>query len=380
MENRKKPENDLLIEIKKMHHQMPRWVILIILMLIFIFSAYHAASLLIILLWAGIVAYLLSSIINKVESLGLKRNIAVAILYLFLAGLFIGAELLLSPYLQQEIKNFYESLPDISKQIETIVAKRSTDNIPPAEEIIRKLLKEVISPGILINKTLNFTEIFSQAASFLLGIVLIPFFVFFLLKDWPRILKTVMGWIPPVYVETTVSALSEINILVGKYLRGLIIDCFSFGIMATFGLWLLGINYPISLGILSGAANVIPYLGPIMACTTVSIITFIQFNSAGPVLNVILLYISLKLIDDMIIQPLTIGKSVELHPMLLVITIIIGEKLFGIIGMILAVPAVTIAQKVITILIESQRQPVSAKISNRYKDQGGTTQPGNRPL
>jgi predicted PurR-regulated permease PerM len=117
-----------------------------------------------------------------------------------------------------------------------------------------------------------------------------------------------------------------------------------------------------------------------MACTTVSIITFIQFNSAGSVLNVILLYISLKLIDDMIVQPLTIGKSVELHPMLLVITIIIGEKLFGIIGMILAVPAVTIAQKVITILIESQRQPVSAKISNSYKDQGGTIQPGNRPL
>ena len=171
-----------------------------------------------------------------------------------------------------------------------------------------------------------------------------------------------MKWIPPVYVETTVSALSEINLLVGRYLRGLAVDCLVVGIIATAGLWLLGLNYPITLGILSGCANVIPYMGPVIACTVSCLFAFIQFNDVGVVVNVLLLYLAIKLSDDLLIQPLTIGKTLSLHPMLLVITIVTGEKLFGIIGMILAVPLVTIAQKVFSIFVLEKRRPAAEKV------------------
>jgi len=214
----------------------------------------------------------------------------------------------------------------------------------------------------LINKTLDFSAVYGCAAPFVLGLVLTPFFVFFLLKDWPETLKRIMKWIPPAYVETTVSAMSEMDVLVGRYLRGLAVDCLAVGIIATAGLWLLGINYPITLGILTGCANVIPYLGPLIACFTAGVIAFIQFQSTGAVVNVLLLYAVIKLIDDLLIQPLTIGKTLHLHPMLLVITIVTGEKLFGVIGMILAVPIVTIAQKIITIVILDRRRPPAKRV------------------
>ena len=134
------------------------------------------------------------------------------------------------------------------------------------------------------------------------------------------------------------------------------------GIIATGGLWLLGINYPITLGILSGCANVIPYMGPVIACITSCLIAFIQFGSIGAVVNVLLMYLAIKLIDDLLIQPLTIGKTLSLHPMLLVITIVTGEKLFGVIGMILAVPIVTIAQKIFSIFILDRRRPAAEKV------------------
>ena len=258
-------------------------------------------------------------------------------------------------------------VPEISKQAEDALKQNSFEflkDLPIAEETIKKAVDEVFSPGLLINRVFNVSGMFGQAASVILGLILVPFFVFFLLKDWPSILRTIMGWIPPAYVETTVSAISEINILVSKYIRGITIDCISVAILASFGLWMIGIDYPVTLGIMTGAANIIPYLGPIIACFAASVIALIQFNSINAVLNVILLYVAIKLIDDLVLQPLTVGRSVSLHPMLLVISIIIGEKLFGVIGMMIAVPALTITQKVLGIFIDNHRHTSSKQFQN----------------
>lgn len=365
MDNREDIRHELVEGFKVVHHKMPLWVLSLIFISLIFISAYHASDLIVILLLSGVLAYILSTVINKMQSLGLKRKVAVVLLYVVLFGLLVGGEELLSPYLQQEIKNFYERAPEFSQQIENIIRQQSAETSKDStvmEQVIRKILREVTLPGRLINETLDFSAVFSYAAPFVLGLVLTPFFVFFLLKDWPEMLKRIMKWIPPAYVETTVSAMSEMDVLVGRYLRGLAVDCLAVGIIATSGLWLLGINYPITLGILSGCANVIPYMGPVIACITACLIAFIQFQSIGAVINVLLLYITIKLIDDLLIQPLTIGRTLSLHPMLLVITIVTGEKLFGVIGMILAVPIVTIAQKIITIFVLDRRRPPAKRV------------------
>jgi predicted PurR-regulated permease PerM len=189
-----------------------------------------------------------------------------------------------------------------------------------------------------------------------MALILVPFFVFFLLKDWPGVMKKVMDWVPPSYVETTISVVGEINILVGKYLRGLAADCFVIGVLASAGLSLIGINYPITLGILSGVTNIIPYFGPIIGCTVSSLVALMQYRSFDLLLTVVVLYLVIKLMDDLVIQPLLIGKGVHLHPMLLVITLIVGENLFGVMGMILVVPVVTAAQKTAGILLEHHQE------------------------
>jgi predicted PurR-regulated permease PerM len=358
----KKPETnrELISEINKIHHQMPRWIILLLLAGIFIFFSYHAAGLLTTLLLSGILAYIVSNVINKAEAIGIKRHLAVVMLYVFVLIILIGAEMILSPYLQQEVESFYSRLPEFSARIENLLTKGvsgSGSSYPHSDEIIRKILNAVIGPSLLVDKTLNFSELINKTTSLLFGGVLIPFFVFFLLRDWPKILRKVMGWAPPKYVETTVSLFSEINILVGKYLRGLTLDCILVGLIAAVGLWMFGINYPVSLGILTGTVNVIPYFGPVMSCAAACVIAFMQFNSAVSVLNMIFLFIAIRLIDDLAIQHFTIGKIIKLHPMLLVITVMSGYMLFGLIGMVVAVPVVSIIQKVVSILIENRKQP-----------------------
>lgn len=348
---------------------MPRWVAALLIICVSAFIAYKVAHLLVVLLISAIAAYILSSTINAMEALGIKRGLAVIQLFVLGAVLLVTAYVVFSPYLQHEIKRVYDRLPELSAQIEAAFPLNSEGSLhsPAVGKAVRKFMDDVVGPGGFLERTLSISAILTQATSVITGMILVPFFVFFLLKDWRKAIKSLMQLVPPSYVETTLSIVYEINILVGKYLRGLVGDCFFIGVLASLGLWMIGFSYPILFGVLSGMVNVVPYLGPLVACTAASITAFIQFNSVEAALNVVVLYLFIKLADDLFIQPLLIGKTMHLHPMLLVITIIVGENLFGIVGMVLGVPVVTAAQKIIGILLEHRLRTASGAGRDRLQ-------------
>jgi predicted PurR-regulated permease PerM len=127
------------------------------------------------------------------------------------------------------------------------------------------------------------------------------------------------------------------------------------GVTAGLGLWLIGVHYPLLLGFFSGIANVVPYLGPIAGGSAAMLVALVQFKSLAPVTNVFLLYAIIKLVDVVAIQPIALGGGKELHPALLVGSIIVGGQSLGLIGMIIAVPATTIIQRVAILLLERRR-------------------------
>ncbi|HWR57989.1 MAG TPA: AI-2E family transporter, partial [Thermodesulfovibrionales bacterium] len=347
----RRSDDSKMSDFRKLHHQMPRWVIVLLVVGVAALVASRISHILMTLTVAAVVAYIFSSVVSGFEKLGIKRSVAVVKLFVLAAVFVLLAEFLFAPYLKQEVKNAYEKFPEFSAQIESALlstAKNSEESSPAIAAAINKISENAFGANGFLEKTLNASEILSQASPFIMGSILVPFFAFFLLMDWPGVLRRVIDWVPPSYVETTLSVIAEINILIGKYLRGLAADCFFIGVLASLGLWVIGINYPIMLGILSGIANIIPYFGPIVGCTVSCLVALMQFNSFDSLLNVVLLYVVIKLLDDLVIQPLMIGKSVKLHPMLLVITIVAGEKLFGISGMIFGVPVVTAAQKTVS--------------------------------
>lgn len=348
-----------LPDLQRLHHQMPRWVVVLLALGVAAVVASRIMPLIMMLLAAAIIAYISSSVVSAFERLGIKRSVAVILLSVLICMVVIGADLVFVPHLKRELVSTYAKFPEVTVQIQDallLTAKHSAEGYPIIQSLIIKLVDKLFGPNGFLERAFNASEILIQAGPFIMAPILVPFFVFFLLKDWPRVMKKVMDFVPPSYVETTISVIAEMNILVGKYLRGLLVDCFSVGVLASAGLWLFGINYPIMLGILSGVANVIPYLGPILGCAISALVALVQYQSLDPLLNVIVLYIAIRLLDDLVIQPLMIGRSVQLHPMLLVITLIVGEQLFGIMGMILGVPVVTATQKTVAILLEHRRE------------------------
>ena len=348
-----------LTDLRKLRNQMPRWVLILLALGVAAVIASRITQLFTMLIAAAVIAYIFNSVINAFESTGIKRSVAVILLFVLAAVFVITANFIFIPDLKQEIMLVYAKFPEFSRQIQDALlstAQSAAGKYPFIESSIMKLVDNVFGPGGFVERTLNASEILMQATPFVMALILVPFFVFFLLKDWPGVMKRVMDWVPPSYVETTISVIGEINILVGKYLRGLAADCLAIGILASVGLSLIGINYPITLGILSGVTNIIPYFGPIIGCTVSSLVALMQYRSFDPLLNVVVLYLVIKLLDDLVIQPLLIGKGVHLHPMLLVITLIVGERLFGIMGMILGIPVVTATQRTAGILLEHRRE------------------------
>jgi predicted PurR-regulated permease PerM len=132
------------------------------------------------------------------------------------------------------------------------------------------------------------------------------------------------------------------------------------GVSAALGLAMLGVNYPLLLGVVTGLANVVPYLGPIVGGAAATLVAAVQFKSLALLVQVAVLYLSLKLVDFLVIQPWVIGKGNDLHPVLLVASIIVGGHALGIIGMVIAVPTITILQKIARLLLERRRHSSSA--------------------
>jgi predicted PurR-regulated permease PerM len=177
-----------------------------------------------------------------------------------------------------------------------------------------------------------------DAASIIISIILIPFIVFFLMKDGRKFKKEFVSIVPNRYFEFSLYLLHKINIQVGNYLRGQVLDATIVGILATSALWLLGVKYFLIIGIFSGVANIIPYFGPITGATIAVIISVLQTGDFHLATYVILAFIIIKLFDDTVILPMVMSKSVHISPLTVLLAIMIGGQLFGVLGMLLSIP------------------------------------------
>jgi predicted PurR-regulated permease PerM len=165
----------------------------------------------------------------------------------------------------------------------------------------------------------------------------------------------VMNQLPPDYVETTVAIWWEINGIIGRYVRGVALDGLAVGILAAVGLWAIGAPFPLLLGLFAGLANTIPFLGPVISFAATGLVVMTAGQGLAGVTRAAVLFMVLKIIDDTVIQPQTIGRTLHLHPMLLLASVVAGSHALGVLGMIIAVPATTIVQETSRLLLEHRR-------------------------
>jgi putative permease len=132
--------------------------------------------------------------------------------------------------------------------------------------------------------------------------------------------------------------LFKMDTQLGNYMRSQFLDAIAFGVLATIGLWILGVPYFFFIGAFAGAANIIPYVGPLAGVLPGVVVATLDTGDIMAGIWVIIVFVLMKLIDDFVIQPIIVARGVELHPLMVLVVIMVGGGLFGILGMLIAVP------------------------------------------
>lgn len=306
---------------------------------------------------AAALAYLLSPAVAWADTHAIRRSVAVGALFALIVGLLAGAGFLLGPGLLAEGAALLERLPGLARQIDQgldAVVRELAESAPG----VRRLLPEGggwVQRFVLDRAPAEPGDLFERAGHLFLLVILIPFFAFFLLRDMHRLIAVVMNRLPPQHVETSVALWREINGVIGRYIRGLVLDGLVVAALAALGLWAARVPYPLLLGAFAGLANVVPFVGPLLSATAAGLVVVLSGQGLAGLGRVVALFLVIKVLDDTLIQPFTIGRSVHLHPALLLGSVVVGNHALGVLGMIVAVPAATVLQETVRLLLEHRR-------------------------
>jgi len=291
-----------------------------------------------ILIISALLAFVLDPLALALESRGISRTLATVILFctIILAG--VIAALVLIPIFSGDINAILLNLDSeqtaaaisqIEVRIENDLSFLGVKDI----HLMEKVQKIAIDLGEwVVNHLIDL-------ASLMLNLFLIPFITFFLLKDGRKFKKAFVSIVPNKHFEFTLRLISNLDIQVSNFLRGQLVDALIVGILSTVALRILGVQYFLFIGVFAGLANFIPYFGPIVGAALAVLVSLLNNGSIEMVFYILIAFAAVKLIDDTAVQPYVVGKSVNMHPMIILLVIIIGGKFFGILGMFLSVPA-----------------------------------------
>ncbi len=193
----------------------------------------------------------------------------------------------------------------------------------------------------LIDTLLGSTSVFlGGVVSGLTFVVIVPFVAFFFLKEGRHLTRSLIELVPNTYFELCLNLLHQINGQIGGYIRGQILATSVVATLAISALSVIDLKYALPVGLLAGIANMIPFLGPLIGIITASIVAIATGGTLAMALvgKVIVIFIVIQLIDNIVIQPTVVAKSVEMHPLMILFVVMVGSQLMGIAGMLIAVP------------------------------------------
>ncbi|MGO3167725.1 AI-2E family transporter [Senegalia sp. (in: firmicutes)] len=332
-------------------------LIFFIVILYFIFMINGLRSILFTLIISISLAYIINPLVNFLEKKKVKRVFGILLIYIGLLGIIYLISVLIIPAIFKEVKDLVELLPKYTDEISNFSNDfynnyyKNLDNLPFGLNQIKDTIENNISnvQEILLDAasgTMNFIMNFFSKA---LNVVLIPIIVFYLVKDKDYFKKNVILTIPNKHRTSLISLSREIDYSLGNFIRGQLTIAAFVGTLTAIGLLILDVNYAFTIGLIAGVTNVIPYFGAVIGGGIGMFFAFL--DTPIKALWVLILFIVVNQIEGNFLQPKIMGDKVGLHPIIIIIALLVAGNLFGIIGMLIAVPIATTVKIVFSHII-----------------------------
>ncbi|MEK7395656.1 MAG: AI-2E family transporter [Candidatus Poribacteria bacterium] len=306
-----------------------------------------------------LLSYVISPVVKLLEKRGINRALSVGLLYLAFVAIIVVSTIIFMPMLWNQLITLELSIqdslsnPELGKNIMSGIENiqdQLSDTFPMLKDVDLKSQFDISnSISGIASWLLNYightakaiTGYSGKIAWVFISIFIIPFITFFLLKDSSMIKRFILRLIPSIYYDTSMDLLHTMDRQIGKFIRGKIAETIILSILTAIGLRILGIKYWLLLGIISGFANLVPYIGPVGIAIPPILLAIYQYGIFSGVVVAVFLSV-LQFTDNMILVPFIVGKSVDLHPLVTIFVVFVGGKTFGLLGLMAAVPLASI--------------------------------------
>ena len=349
MDQCNQPMFELFNEWKKRHFSDPQWMILGIMLLVGAGLVYFVGSLLAPVLISIIIAYLLEGLVGLLQRSRVPRLAAVSIVFtVFMVGMIVMI-LWLIPLTVKQISQLVQQLPGMLTTVQYRLLQLPT-SYPEliSENQVRQVI-DFLNTGI---STLGKRVLTLSMASvvglihLVVYLVLVPFMVFFLLKDKGMILDWGRRFLPD-NMDLTESVWLEANVQVTNYIRGkgwelLIIWGVSYAAFKA-----LGLQFSLLISLFVGLSVIIPYIGVTVMGFVMALAAFIQWGWSSQFAWAMVAYLVLQILDGNLLAPLLLSEVVNLHPVAIVVAVLLFGGLWGLWGLFFAIPLATLANAVI---------------------------------
>ena len=280
-------------------------------------------------------ANILNPIVNKITVHKPKyRKLVSVLLILIVVGLFLIIIFSMIPSMFKEINNSGEIIDKVKQYLNNFEQSKSYK-----DGVIVKYIYDIIKVKIQSYLPKLTVSIFNDVVNIgdnLISYAVVPIVVYYFLADRKKINQKIYKFIPLNKRGIIRKIVKECNGLLGSYLLGQILLCVIISVITFFILLFLKVKFILGLSLLNGIMNIIPYFGPIFGAVPIIIVAFLDSVNKGIWVSILLLL--LQQIEGNILSPKITGESTDIHPLVVIIILLIGEKLGGFTGMILAVP------------------------------------------
>lgn len=316
------------------------WILILALLFILIFIL---SDLFLVLLFSILLSFIFIPFVNILEKEGFSRVASTLIIF---AGTGFILYLILSfiiPHFIIQMNQLIKTIQTISIHDQLILLESKIHRYIPFFQIgdLTKKFEDYMRFQI-VNSFDIISGLITGLVSVVLIIVIIPFITFFMVKDSRKILKNFLHIIPNKYFEMSYWILKKISIQLGRFVRAWIFDASFVGVTMGVGLYFIGVNNALPLGVIAGFGHLVPYFGPVIGGVPAAIISIIQTGDLSMVPFIILLIVIVYTLDNGFVQPIVFSKGVNMHPIIIILLIIAGSQLFGVLGMLLAVPIASV--------------------------------------
>jgi predicted PurR-regulated permease PerM len=295
-------------------------------------------------------AYLLQPLVRRIqahlpsrlERWGIARPLAVVVVYLIVIILMAALVAYLVLLVSDQVGALARAMPQLAERGRELVEQGLgwyQENIPGDWRTriesslvgLANRLVEGLQRGVLAT-----VGAVTSTVSFLLGMGVIPFWLFLVLNDEDTVTSGLMKAIPGRLRDDVLCVLRLTDDVLSAYIRGQLLLCLFIGALSTGGLLLLGVDYALLLGLIAGIFEVLPVIGPLLGAVPAVLVALLQ--GPGLALWTILLFLGIQQVENLLLAPRIAGKSVRLHPAMVMVVLVLGNELLGLWGMLLAVP------------------------------------------